>query len=51
VSGIPFLTILLVLVTGHLAADDAPRLVLQIIVDGLRGDRLDLYSEISVKKA
>jgi hypothetical protein len=31
--------------TGQLAAADAPRLVLQITVDGLRGDSLDLYSE------
>jgi len=45
VPGIPFLAILLVLATGQLAAADAPRLVLQITVDGLRGDRLDLYSE------
>jgi len=36
--------ILLVLVTGQLAAADMPRLVLQITVDGLRGDRLELYS-------
>jgi predicted AlkP superfamily pyrophosphatase or phosphodiesterase len=38
------LVILLVLATGQLAAADVPRLVLQITVDGLRGDRLDLYS-------
>ena len=44
-SKIPLLAILLVLVTSQLSAADAPRLVLQITVDGLRGDRLELYSE------
>jgi predicted AlkP superfamily pyrophosphatase or phosphodiesterase len=39
------LVILFVLTTGPLVAADAPRLVLQITVDGLRGDRLDLYAE------
>jgi hypothetical protein len=43
---ISILVILFVLTTGQLAAAaDAPRLVLQITVDGLRGDRLDLYAE------
>ena len=43
---IPILAVLLAMVTGQLAAAaDAPRLVLQITVDGLRGDRLDLYAE------
>ena len=42
---ISILGILFVLVTGQLAAADMPRLVLQITVDGLRGDRLDLYSD------
>jgi hypothetical protein len=42
---IPILAVLLIMATGQLAAADAPRLVLQITVDGLRGDRLDLYSE------
>ena len=41
---ISILVILLVLATGQLAAADMPRLVLQITVDGLRGDRLELYS-------
>jgi len=36
---IPLLAILLVLVTSQLSAAGAPRLVLQITVDGLRGDR------------
>ena len=42
---IPILAVLLAMVTGQLVAADAPRLVLQITVDGLRGDRLDLYAE------
>ena len=42
---ISILVILLVLATGQLAAADAPRLVLQITVDGLRGDLLGLYAE------
>ena len=45
VSRISILSPLLALTTGQLAAADAPRLVLQITVDGLRGDRLDRYSE------
>ena len=39
----PILLILLVLLTGQLPAADTPRLVLQITVDGLRGDLLERY--------
>ena len=42
---ISILVISLVLATGQLAAADMPRLVLQITVDGLRGDRLGLYAD------
>ena len=40
---IPGLAILLVLTTGQLVAADAPRLVLQITVDGLRADLINRY--------
>ena len=46
VPHIALLALLLVMATGQLVtAADAPRLVLQITVDGLRGDRLDLHSD------
>ena len=46
VPHIALLALLLVMATGQpVTAADAPRLVLQITVDGLRGDRLELYSD------